>query len=328
MTPRCLLVGHSAPVLCLATASILQDNNFLVSSSENGEMCTWDLVDGKCTESVKLSQVHTNIQSYHMANCDDIRLFCNGYYVEIMVMDPFSLEVLFSLSSKVKPDWISALHVLRPSKRKDDVVLAITTTGTVKVWTLIGNENKFSEPIYENESKQIRCLNAITLNCCSHNQRTVLIVCTKYWQIYDAGDFTVLCSVISPARERWQGGDFLSNDRVILWSDEGKGYLYKLPANCIPDNKEFHSPSVVRDMPYLYCVLSQPGEKPLSCPPSMKLVSTQKNDKLQFHLLRGDSEGYITLWTVPDINSEEITKNAVITKSNKNNEINDLYKFR
>lgn len=40
----------------------------------------------------------------------------------------------------------------------------------------------------------------------------------------------------------------------------------------------------------------------------MKLVSTQKNDKLQFHLLRGDSEGYITLWTVPDINSEEITK--------------------
>lgn len=66
MTPRCLLVGHSAPVLCLATASILQDNNFLVSSSENGEMCTWDLVDGKCTESVKLSQVHTNIQVNNM----------------------------------------------------------------------------------------------------------------------------------------------------------------------------------------------------------------------------------------------------------------------
>lgn len=143
-----------------------------------------------------------------MSNCDDIRLFCVGYYAEIMVMDPFSLEVIFSLSSKVKPDWISALHVsqrcdslfllliqnhiiiqvLRPSKRKDDVVLAITTTGTVKVWTLIGNENKYSEPIYENESKQIRCLNAISLNCCAQNQRTVLIVCAKYWQIYDAGE--------------------------------------------------------------------------------------------------------------------------------------------
>lgn len=133
------------------------------------------------------------------------------------------------------------------------MVLAITTTGTVKVWTLIGNENKYSEPIYENESKQIRCLNAISLNCCAQNQRTVLIVCAKYWQIYDAGllsksilisiifemilsiflftgDFTVLCSVISPTGERWLGGDFLANDRVIVWSDEGRGYLYRLPA--------------------------------------------------------------------------------------------------
>lgn len=217
-------------MLCLSRASIIQDNNFLVSSSESGEMCTWDLIDGKCRENVKLTQVHTNIQAYHMSNCDDIRLFCNGYYAEVMVMDPFSLEVLFCLSSKVNPDWISSLHVLRPAKRKDDVVLAITTTGTVKVWTLIGNENKYSEPIYENESKQIRCLNAIAMACCASNQRTVLIVCAKYWQIYDAGDFTVLCSVISPSGERWLGGDFLSSDRVILWSDEGKGYLYRLPA--------------------------------------------------------------------------------------------------
>lgn len=223
------LVGHTAPVLCLSRASITQENNFLVSSSENGEMCTWDLTDGKCRENVKLSQVHTSIQAYHMSNSDDIRLFCNGYYAEIIIMDPFSLEVLFSLSSKVNPDWISALHVLRPAKRKDDVVIAITTTGTVKVWTLVGTENKYSEPIYENESKQIRCLNAINMACCSQNQRTVLIVCAKFWQIYDAGDFTVLCSVISPTGERWMGGDFLSSDRVILWSDEGRGYMYRLP---------------------------------------------------------------------------------------------------
>lgn len=65
----------------------------------------------------------------------------------------------------------------------DDVVLALTTTGTVKVWTLTGCENKTSEPIFEDESKQIRCLNAVTLTCCRQNQRTVLIVCSKYWQV-------------------------------------------------------------------------------------------------------------------------------------------------
>lgn len=101
------------------------------------------------------------------------------------------------------------------------MVLAITTTGTVKVWTLLGNENKYSEPIYENESKevsnvdfyyteqvakikdisfQIRCLNAITLSCCSQNQRTVLIVCAKYWQIYDAGKIIFVCFQIKQSK--------------------------------------------------------------------------------------------------------------------------------
>lgn len=54
----------------------------------------------------------------------------------------------------------------------------------MKVWTLNGSETKFSDPLFEDESKQIKCLNAITLTCCSQNQRTVLIVCSKYWQVY------------------------------------------------------------------------------------------------------------------------------------------------
>lgn len=33
MTPRLLLVGHSAPVLCLSRASILSENNFIVSEN-------------------------------------------------------------------------------------------------------------------------------------------------------------------------------------------------------------------------------------------------------------------------------------------------------
>ncbi|KAJ0170185.1 hypothetical protein K1T71_014113 [Dendrolimus kikuchii] len=300
MTPRCLLVGHTAPVTCLSRASIIQDNNFIVSSSEAGEMCTWDLVDGKCRESVKLSQVHTNIQAYHMCNSEDLRLFCNGYYAEILIMDPFSLEILFSLSSKMNPDWISALHVLRPSSRKDDVVLAISITGTVKVWSLLGHENKQSEPIYENESKQIRCLNALSLNCCAHNQRTVLIVCAKYCQIYDAGDFSVLCSIQAPSGERWMSGDFLAPDRILVWSTEGKGYLYKLPANSVPDHKGFHGPTVDHDSPVLFGIMAHPDNKLLSCPPAMRFVITSSGGKQRRLLLRGDSAGVVSAWNVDD----------------------------
>jgi hypothetical protein len=53
----------------------------------------------------------------------------------------------------------------------------------VKVWTLNGTETKQSEPIYEHESKPIRCLNALAISCCATLQRTVLIVCAKYWQV-------------------------------------------------------------------------------------------------------------------------------------------------
>ncbi|KAK7866525.1 hypothetical protein R5R35_002482 [Gryllus longicercus] len=308
MTPRCLLVGHTGPVLCLSKASIMSDNNFIVSSSETGEMCTWDLVDGKCCEVVKLPYVHTNIQAYHLSGQDDVRLFCNGYYAEVLVMDPFSLEIVFTLSSRVNPDWICALHILRPAKRKEDVVLALTTTGTVKVWTLTGQENKASEPLFENESKQIRCLNALSMTCCAYNQRTVLVLCSKFWQIYDAGDFSVLCSVISPRGERWLGGDFLATDRVIVWSDEGKGYLYKLPANSVADNRDFHTRSVETDNPFLYCVLSVPGDKPLSCPPAMRFHLVSRGGRFLKYLLRGDSEGQVLAWAVPDVSGSQLAQ--------------------
>ncbi|XP_044011462.1 WD repeat-containing protein 7 isoform X22 [Aphidius gifuensis] len=306
MTPRCLLVGHTAPIMCLSKASVVMEQNYIVSSSESGEMCTWDVVDGKCREAVKLNNIHTQMLPYVSAGGEDVRLFCSGYYPEVLVMDPFSLEVIFTLSSRVNPDWISALHVLRPAKRKDDVVLALTTTGTVKVWTLLGHENRNSEPLYEHESKQIRCLNALAMTCCPYNQRTVLIVCSKYWQIFDAGDFSVLCSVTSPPGERWMAGDFLAADRVIVWSDEGHGYLYKLPANSVADNSSFHTSSAEDDQPYLYLILTQPDDKPLSCPPAMRLVTVQRQTKTLKYLLRGDSEGVVILWSVPEITNQQL----------------------
>lgn len=116
LTPQYLLIGHTAPILAICKASILPEYKYIVSASECGEMCLWDLADGKCIESVKLPQVHTSLQAYHMSGSEDVRLFCNGYYAEILIMDPFSLEILFSLNSKVNPDWISALHVSHSSR--------------------------------------------------------------------------------------------------------------------------------------------------------------------------------------------------------------------
>jgi hypothetical protein len=79
------------------------------------------------------------------------------------------------------------------------VVLGLTTTGMVKMWPLPAGMGKGSEPLYETESKQIRCLNAISMSCCAYNQRTVLIVCAKFWQVlhglHGIGSLILQCNI-------------------------------------------------------------------------------------------------------------------------------------
>ena len=67
--------------------------------------------------------------------------------------------------------------------------------------------------------------------CWSDCQNVHFVGCCIFGvpQIYDASDFTLLCSESNRCGERWAGGDFLSVDRVVVWSTEGRGYLYKLP---------------------------------------------------------------------------------------------------
>ena len=188
--------------------------------------------------------------------------------------------------------------------RRDDVVLALTTTGTVKVWTLNGDEQNSKDPILENESKQIRCINAISMTCCVYNMRTVLVVCSTYWNIYDAGDFTCLLTVECQRGERWLGGEFISSERVCAWSDDGKAYIYKLPTNCIVESKDFHNKS---KMPQgsatanlLFCELVMNIDKPLDCPPAFKYLIFSKDGKWMKYLMRGDCDGKLSVWKIPD----------------------------
>ncbi|XP_053401409.1 WD repeat-containing protein 7-like isoform X1 [Mercenaria mercenaria] len=312
--PRHMLFGHTAAISCLAPASAQQGNTRVVSASENGEMCLWDIADGRCIETIKMAYAHSSMQAYHFRNTKDVRLVCNGYYPEIVIVDPLTFEIVLTLSSRVSPDWISACCVLRPAKREDDVIVAISNSGAVKVWALSGSENR-SRPIHEDESKQIRCLNAQTLTCCPYNQRTVLIVCSKYWQIYDAGDFTLLCSESNRCGERWAGGDFLSVDRVVVWSNEGKSYLYKLPTNLLKgrvlesansESDAYHhkAPS----SPHAYYVLDFYSEKTLACSPAVILHSTLRGDNQATKLLvRGDSEGQVVIWKLPVVSERQMT---------------------
>lgn len=68
------------------------------------------------------------------------------------------------------------------SNKQDDVIVGVSVTGTIKLWTLSADEVKGSE-IVEHEFKNSLCENASTLASCPGKQRIFIIVCPTFFQV-------------------------------------------------------------------------------------------------------------------------------------------------
>ncbi|XP_077672821.1 WD repeat-containing protein 7 isoform X1 [Eretmochelys imbricata] len=307
INPRALLFGHTASITCLSKASASSEKQYIVSASESGEMCLWDVNDGRCIEFTKLACTHTGIQFYQftVGTQREGRLLCHGHYPEILVVDATSLEVLYSLVSKISPDWISSMSIIRSHRTQEDTVVAVSVTGILKVWIVTSDVSRMqdTEPVFEEESKPIYCQNCQSISFCAFTQRSLLVVCSKYWRVFDAGDYSLLCSVPSENGQTWTGGDFVSADKVIIWTEDGQSFIYKLPASCLPASDTFRSDvgKAVENLipPLLYSVLDRADKQLLICPPVTRFFYGRREC---FHklLIQGDSSGRLCIWSVPD----------------------------
>ncbi|XP_017288410.1 WD repeat-containing protein 7 isoform X2 [Kryptolebias marmoratus] len=305
--PRAMLFGHMASITCLSKASSCSDKQYIVSASESGEMCLWDVNDGRCIEFTKLACAHTGIQFYQftIGTQKEGRLLCNGHYPEILVVDATSLEVLYSLVSKIAPDWISSMSIVRSHRTQEDTVVAVSVTGILKVWIITAEVSRMQDldPVFEEESKPIYCQGCQSISFCSFTQSSLLVVCSKYWRVFDAGDYSLLCSVPSDGDQSWTGGEFISADKVIVWTEDGSSFVYKLPASCLSASEHFRS-DVGRTKegsvpPLVYRIADRSDKQLLICPPVTRFFFGRREP---FHklLIQGDSAGRLSLWSVPD----------------------------
>ncbi|XP_026571079.1 WD repeat-containing protein 7 isoform X2 [Pseudonaja textilis] len=323
--PRALLFGHTASITCLSKASSSSEKQYIVSASESGEMCLWDVNDGRCIEFTKLACTHTGIQFYQftVGTQREGRLLCHGHYPEILVVDATSLEVLYSLVSKISKDWISSMSIIRSHRTQEDTVVAVSVAGILKVWIVTSELSHIqdTEPIFEEESKPIYCQNCQSISFCAFTQRSLLVVCSKYWRVFDAGDYSLLFSVPSENGQTWTGGDFVSADKVIIWTEDGQSFIYKLPASCLPASKTFRSDvgKMIENLspPQLYCTIDQREQKAdkqlLICPPVTQFFYGRREC---FHklLIQGDSSGRLTIWNIPDsLDKENMTEGLPVT---------------
>uniref|UniRef100_A0A452TD77 WD repeat domain 7 n=1 Tax=Ursus maritimus TaxID=29073 RepID=A0A452TD77_URSMA len=307
VNPRALLFGHTASITCLSKACASSDKQYIVSASESGEMCLWDVNDGRCIEFTKLACTHTGIQFYQFSvgNQREGRLLCHGHYPEILVVDATSLEVLYSLVSKISPDWISSMSIIRSHRTQEDTVVALSVTGILKVWIVTSEISGMqdTEPIFEEESKPIYCQNCQSISFCAFTQRSLLVVCSKYWRVFDAGDYSLLCSGPSENGQTWTGGDFVSADKVIIWTENGQSYIYKLPASCLPASDSFRSDvgKAVENLipPVQHSLLDRADKELLICPPVTRFFCGFK-EHLHKLLIQGDSSGRLNIWNVSD----------------------------
>ncbi|KAM6329109.1 WD repeat-containing protein 7 isoform 6-T10 [Alca torda] len=307
INPRALLFGHTASITCLSKASASSEKQYIVSASESGEMCLWDVNDGRCIEFTKLACTHTGIQFYQftVGTQREGRLLCHGHYPEILVVDATSLEVLYSLLSKISPDWISSMTIIRSNRTQEDTVVAVSVTGILKVWIITSEVSRMQDttPVFEEESKPIYCQNCQSISFCAFTQRSLLVVCSKYWRVFDAGDYSLLCSVPSENDQTWTGGDFVSADKVIVWTEDGQSFIYKLPASCLPASDSFRRDvgKAVENLipPLLYSVLDRADKQLLICPPVTRFFYGHREFSYKL-LIQGDSSGRLCVWSVPD----------------------------
>uniref|UniRef100_A0A4W6D6F4 WD repeat domain 7 n=1 Tax=Lates calcarifer TaxID=8187 RepID=A0A4W6D6F4_LATCA len=301
--PRAMLFGHTASITCLSKASACSDKQYIVSASESGEMCLWDVNDGRCIEFTKLACAHTGIQFYQftIGTQREGRLLCNGHYPEILVVDATSLEVLYSLVSKISPDWISSMSIIRSHRTQEDTVVAVSVTGILKVWIITAEVSRMQDldPVFEEESKPIYCQGCQSISFCTFTQSSLLVVCSKYWRVFDAGDYSLLCSVPSDNDQAWTGGEFIAADKVIIWTEDGCSYIYKLPASCLPASEHFRS-DVGKTKegsipPLVYSIANRSDKQLLICPPVTRFFFGRREP---FHklLIQGDSAGRLSLW--------------------------------
>ncbi|KAG8456783.1 hypothetical protein GDO86_002532 [Hymenochirus boettgeri] len=321
INPRALLFGHTSSITCLSKACALSDKQYIVSASESGEMCLWDVSDGRCVEYTKLACTHTGIQFYQFAvgTQREGRLLCHGHYPEVLVMDASSLDVMYSLVSKISPDWISSMSIIRSHRTQEDTVVAVSVTGILKVWIITAEVHRMqdTEPVFEEESKPIYCQNCQSISFCAFTQRSLLVVCSKYWRVFDAGDYSLLCSVPSDEGQTWTGGDFISADKVIVWTEDGQSFIYKLPASCIPASDTFRidvGKAIENSIPpLLYSVMPKEDRQLLICPPVTRFFYGRRKT---FHklLIQGDSSGRLCVWSIPEaLEHLENTKGLKIT---------------
>ncbi|KAI9218744.1 hypothetical protein BC828DRAFT_407315 [Blastocladiella britannica] len=233
LEPRTLLVGHSAPVTCLAfnaqdTESALDGGEHVVlSASESGEIAIWNLTDGQC--------LHVNVEAFPgvprtlaVSGCCNY-LFVGGQAAQLVVLDAQTLEPIV-VSSELN-DWILQVDVLASSADGKTYLAALTATCLAQ---FVFDANTctlslvFSAAIANSDE-------LLDPNFTAMVRRDAVVACIgrKSVMLYtwSIGKIQLMGSINTPKGEAdWVGGLF-HGDALVLWTKFNTIYAFQLSSS-------------------------------------------------------------------------------------------------
>ncbi|BHF78231.1 WD repeat-containing protein 7 [Sparganum proliferum] len=239
--PELLCCGHRGSIknLCLANSLDEREKNYFVSHSSNNELALWNWGNGTCVKFKLDSRYHhIRIESYQPSFLDARLLLCCGRYPCIVVMHAMQLAPLYTLSSTSQPDWIADLSVFTHSNLHQEVVLGLSASGVVTVWTLTGEE-LLGETTHEHESRIISAPSKILeIHCCRQFPRLVLVICATEWRVLDAIDCSTLARSPAPPDDSFTGGAFFHKEYVAVYTDRGEVHIFRLSLEVTSKNAD------------------------------------------------------------------------------------------
>ncbi|PAV78673.1 hypothetical protein WR25_21206 isoform A [Diploscapter pachys] len=217
LNPAKLMIGHECAITAISPTSTLANSTRVVTCSADGQLCLWDIQDGRCVNSTSSIYVHRQMQPYVRAS---------EYY--FAKTECFCLKT-YVVFKEVEPDWISSFVItsnLTPNR--PDRLIGVTMVGMIKVWSLVELEKKdLANALYEDESKRLELLEVQSVSFNPANSRYILVVTAACWQLVDLHDLVPVVSVECPHRAVY--GQLIDIDKAAICHLDHTIQIYQLP---------------------------------------------------------------------------------------------------
>ncbi|KAJ7407986.1 WD repeat-containing protein 72 [Pitangus sulphuratus] len=277
--PAVAVWGRRAPSHSITAMLITDDQQTIVTGSQEGQICLWDLSSDLKVSSKEILFGHTasvtclakarefEKQPYVYYHCSfrmtgEGWLLCCGEYQDVLIIDAKTLDVLHTLASSHSSDWINCMCIVHSARIQEDSLVAVSVTGVLKVWDLSSS------------------LNSI--------------------QVYDYCDFSLLCTELCKSGQCFAGGEVLAAYRLIIWTEDGHSYIYQLLNSGLSKSVYPADGKVLKETvyPHLLCFTNMKENK--SFPFVMGFMNERKEPFYKV-LFSGEASGRIILWHVPDV---------------------------